>query len=181
MGLEEVRQEIVEEAEREAEKLLEEAEEEKEEILEEAKEEKKEVLKKAEEEAEKEAEAIRKKEISNARMEAQEKRLEAREEIIEEVKEKFRDRIEGLDQETERELVEESLEDLSQEIDIGVVRTREEIQDLAEGYGEFKEMDERGAVVKTADGSRRFDLTFDSIAENTVNESRKEVSEVLFD
>lgn len=180
MGLDAVKQEIKDEAEREAGNIISDAEDTKEEILEEAREETEQILEEAEAEARETAEALRKKEISGARMEAKEKRLAAREDVLEQAFDRFRERVDDLDEDTEQELVEAALERLQDQVDIGTVRAREALEDVAADYGTFEAHDDRGVVVETADGSRRFDLTFDTVAERTIDASRKEVSEVLF-
>lgn len=180
MGLEEVKNEIAREAQARADVILEEAEARKEEMLEEARQKAEKTVKKAEAEAEQEADALRRKKLSSARMTAKKKRLAAREELLEEAYSQFKDRVQGLDEEKEAELIEKSLATLDEQVDIGTVYARSAHKDAAEEYGDFEERDIQGVIVETADGSRQFDMRFDEIAEQTINDNKKAVSEVLF-
>ncbi len=114
-------------------------------------------------------------------MQAREKTLQAREDVLQRVFDRFRDRVQDLDEETERELVEAALDRLDDAVDIGTVHARDALEDLASDYGTFTAHDDRGVVVETDDGTRRFDLTFDTAVEKTIAEARQDVSEVLFD
>lgn len=181
MGLEEVKSEIIDEAESRADVIIEEAEARKEEMLEEARKKAEEKVEQAERKAEQEAEALRRKKLSSARMQAKKKRLTARQELLDDVHEQFTDRVQNLDDDKEAELIEQALDDLDDQVDIGTVYTRSTHKDLAEKYGEFEEKDIRGVIVETADGARRFDMRFEEIAEQTINDSKKAVSEVLFE
>lgn len=181
MGLDEVRDEIINEAESRATVIREEAEARKEELLEEARTKAEEIVDEAKEAAEQDVDALRKKKLSSARMQAKKQRLAAREELLDDVYAQFRERVQAIDDESEAELLEQALDRLDDDIDIGTVYTRSEHQDLADQYGEFAEKDIRGMIVETADGSRRFDMRFDEIAEQTINENRKAVAEVLFE
>lgn len=180
MGLEQVTQEIVEDAETEAEDILERAKAEKEDRIHKAEKEAEKILEQAEREAEEEAEALRQKELSSARMKAKELKREAREDALQTVFDRFRESLDELDEEEQRELVANALERLEDDVDIGVVQTREPFKDLAEEYGAFEELGSRGIIVESADGSRRFDLRFDTVAQKTVQENRHDVAEVVF-
>ncbi|MFB6077105.1 MAG: V-type ATP synthase subunit E family protein [Candidatus Nanohaloarchaea archaeon] len=181
MGLQDVKTEIIDEAEREAEQIRSEAEEQKQEILEEAEERKQEILEEAETEAEERIEALRKKELSSARMEARQMKMEARQDVLDDAFEAFRDAVHDLDSDTEAELVEDALEALADRIDIGTVTVADAFEDIASAYGTVETDDVRGVIVESADGSRRFDMRFDRMADRTIEEHRQEVAEVLFD
>jgi V/A-type H+-transporting ATPase subunit E len=181
MGLDEVRTEIIDEAESRAEVIREEAEARRDELLEDAQDTADEIVEQAKQEAEQEAEALRKKKLSSARMDAKKQRLGAREELLDDVYSQFRDEVQEIDDDTAADLLESALDRLDNDIDIGTVHTRSAHQDLAESYGAFAETDVRGLIVETADGSRQFDMRFDEITEQTISENRKDVSKVLFE
>lgn len=181
MGLEQVKSEILNEAETRANTIIEEAGERRDELLSEAEEKADRIVSEAEQEAENEAESLRQKRLSAARMEAKRKRLEAREDVLEDVCNQFKERVNDLDEETEAELIENALESLSDDIDIGTVYTSNDHKSLSEDYGDFAEKDIKGAIVETADGSRRFDMRFENIAEQVIDDNRQDISKVLFE
>lgn len=181
MGLEHVKEEIVQEAQQRAKAIVQEAEARKDNLLSEAEQNAEEIVAKAEKEAEKEADALRRKKLSAARMQAKRKRLEAREDVLEQVYEQFRDRIQNLDEDKEEELIKNVLDRLDDQIDIGTVYAGKDHKTLAKKYGDFTEKDIRGVIVETADGSRRFDLQFDEVADGTIDDNRQAVSKVLFE
>lgn len=180
MGLEDVKNEITEEAAAEAKTIVDEAEARKQELLDEAEQDAEQIVEQAEQDAEQEAASLRRKKLSAARMDAKKKRLAAREELLEAVYDQFRERVNDLGEEKTRELIENALERLSDDVEIGTVYTREAYKDLAREYGEFEEKDVHGVIVETADGSRQFNLRFDTVAEQVINDNQKAVSEVLF-
>ncbi|MDY6769666.1 MAG: V-type ATP synthase subunit E family protein [Candidatus Nanohaloarchaea archaeon] len=181
MGLDAVTQEIADEAEAKAERIRQEAKQQREELLDEAREEAERIREQARNDAESEAESLRRKELSAARMDARQERLAAREDVLEDVFDRFRDRVHDMDDDTEEELVAAALDRLDDDIDIGTVHARDALEDVADEYGTFEPHDARGVVVETADGNRRFDLTFDSVADDVIAGARKEVSQVLFE
>ncbi|MDY6768860.1 MAG: V-type ATP synthase subunit E family protein [Candidatus Nanohaloarchaea archaeon] len=181
MGLDDVTQEIIDSAEEEAEAIRSEAAAEKEQILDDARAEAEQIRDEAEAAAENEAEALRKKELAAARMDARQAALAAREDVMDDVVDRFHDRIEELDEDDEHVLVAAALDRLDGAVDIGTVHVSDHLHDLASDYGDVEPMAERGVVVESSDGTRRFDLTFDTIADKTVRENRKDLSEVLFD
>ncbi len=181
MGLEQVKDEILNEAETRANTIIEEAEARRDELLSEAEEKASSIVEEAENKAENEAESIRRKRLSAARMEAKRKRLEAREDILDDVYEQFKERVQNLDSERESELIENALESLSDDIEIGTVYVSPDHKSVANRYGDFKEKDVRGVIVETADGSRRFDMRFEKVAEHVIRENRQDVSKVLFE
>ncbi len=181
MGLDDVTQEILDEAQREAEQIRADAEEQVEEILDEAEEMKQEILDEAQRDVEQEVEALRKKELSNARMDARQTKLAARESVMEDAFDAFRDRVADLGAADERELVAAALDRLDGRLDIGTVTVAGDLEDLAAEYGDVETADIRGAIVESADGTRRFDLRFDAMAARAIEANRKAVAEVLFD
>ncbi len=181
MGLEQVKNEILNEAETRANKIIEEAEEQRDELLSEAEEKADRIVSDAEQDAENEAQALRQKRLSAARMQAKRKRLEAREDLLEQVYDQFRERVQDLDEDREEELIENALESLSDDIEIGTVYASAAHEDLAEQYGDFEEKDITGIIVESADGSQRFNMQFDDVADHVIDENQQAVSKVLFE
>lgn len=180
MGLDDVKAEILDEAERKAQNIVDEATDHKDEVLSDAEQRAENIVEEAQNEAEKEAEALRRKELSSARMEARKKRLAAREDVLDDAFDQFRETVLNLDEDEERELIEAGLDRLSETADIGTVHAPAAFEDLATEYGDYAELDGRGFIAETADGSRRFDMRFQQIADDVIEEHRKDAAEVLF-
>lgn len=180
MGLEDVKEEILNQAEQQARNIVEEAANHKSEVVSEAEQKAENILEEARQEAEKRAEALRRKELASARMAARKHRLAARQDVLEEAFTRFREELQGLDEDTERRLIEAGLERLSNTVDIGTVHAPPAFQGVAEEYGDFVELDGRGFIAETVDGSRRFDMRFQQIADDVIQDHRKNVAEVLF-
>lgn len=180
MSLEDVKDEILDEAERKAQNIVEEASSHKDDVINAAEERAESIVEQARQEAEKEVEARRRKELSSARMEARKKRLAARQDVLDDAFDRFREELDALDENEERDLIETGLDRLSSAVDIGTVHAPAAFEDLATEYGDFAELDGRGFIAETADGNRRFDMRFQQIADDVIDDHRKDVAEVLF-
>lgn len=177
MGLEEVKGEILQDAEDKASEIIEEAEAEAEKIKEQAEAEANELREKHKEELEQKKESTRKQGLSNARMKAKEEKLRAREESLSEVFEEFEDRLEDLDDEERANFVESCLDNV--EFSVGKVVGSSEFEDAVDVDFEEKE-DIRGVIVVSEDGTRRQSFTFDKIIQQFRDQYRKQVAEKLF-
>lgn len=180
MGLDDVKAEILDEAERKAQNIVDEATDHKSEVISDAEARAEEIVESARNKAEKEAEALRRKELSSARMEARKKRLAARQDVLDDAFDQFHEEIEELAEDEERALIKAGLDRLSDTADIGTVHAPPAFERLATEYGDYAEIDGRGFIAETADGNRRFDMRFQQIADDVIQEHRKDVAEVLF-
>lgn len=179
MGLENVKDDIISEAEQKAEQIRQDAEDEASEILQEAEEKADRIMEKAEKEIEKEKEALEKQKISNANMKARETKLKAKQEKIEEVFKHFRQRIKTMSQSEKEDFVKNCIN--SVQFDVGEVMASEEFRDAVESAGYNAEsLDEPGVVVVSENRERRQDFTIERIAKNFRDQHRKKVAEVLF-
>jgi V/A-type H+-transporting ATPase subunit E len=176
MGLEDVKQDILEEAETEAEEIISEAEQEKKRILEEANEEAEKIREETDEEIEEKKEALEKKAVSNANMEAKKKKLEAKEDGIEEAFESFRETLEQLDEDERESFVENAVEDAG--FEVGEILASGDYQDLTDH--ESSSLEEEGFILVSEDGQRRLNFTLDKIVSDFREEYRSEVAEKLF-
>lgn len=179
MGLKDVKDDILTEAEQEADEIVSEAEEEADKILQEAEEQADSVLQDAEEEIEEKKNSLEKQELSNARMEARKKKLDAKQEAIEKVFEGFQDELEDLSEDERKRFVNNCLE--RAEFEVGAVKASEEFKDAveAEGY-DPEDFHKTGILVVSKDGNRKQEYSFERIVQNMKDSYRKEVSEVLF-
>ena len=177
MGLEDVKNEIIEDAKQEKRQLLREAEEKEQEIISEGEAEAEEIKKDAEEEIEEEKESIRKRTESNANMEAKKLKLEAKQNLIEETFEKFRSNLEDLSDEERRDFVNNAVENAG--FEVGKIRGSSSFKDAVENY-EFEEVEDAGIVLISSDGERRVNYKLDKILEDFKQDYRKKVAEKLF-
>lgn len=179
MGLEQVKSEILEDAEEKADRIVEEADEEREQIIDEAEQEAEKILEEAREEVEQRKEAIERKELSNARMEAREEKLEARQEWIDRVFQEFRDRLGELDAGERDSYVENCVSRVG--FDIGRIIGSEEFREAVEDAGhDFEAGEKEGITIVSENGERRQDFSFDRIVERFRDEYSREVAQRLF-
>lgn len=180
MGLEQVQDEILEEAEQKANKIVEEAEEEAEEIVSDAEQKAELIEEEAEREIEEKKESIRKKKLSNARMEARQLKLGKKQEKLDEAFESFREELEKLDEEDRQEFLQSCLDRVN--FEVGTVKASRDFRDAVEEEGfDFKESSSAGVILESEDGERRQNFSFDKIVENYRERYRKRVAETLFE
>ncbi len=189
MSLDTVVADIQAEAEAQAEEILAEAEEEAEAIREEAEAEAEAIRETAERNVEAEIEQERDQRISNATLEAKQKRLEARRDALFTVRERVEEAIASLPEDKRKTLTRELLEDATTEFDEADVYARPADTDLVteilEDYDGFSLAGETdclgGVVLEGEDGRIRVDNTFDSVLETVWDENLKALSDVLFE
>ncbi|MFB6213762.1 MAG: V-type ATP synthase subunit E family protein [Candidatus Nanohaloarchaea archaeon] len=177
MGLEDVKSDILNEAEQESNRIVEEAEEEAEEIIEEAEEEAESIREQAEKEIEEKEESIKRKALSSARMKAKQVKLREKQKHLDTAFRDFREKLEDLADDEKEAFVESCLDRAS--FEVGTVRGGEEFSDAVSK--DFEEADIDGIILESEDGERRMDFTFDRIVEDYRENHRREVAEALFE
>lgn len=177
MGLEDVKNEIIAEAKQEKEVILGEAEEEKNEILEEAEEKAEKIREEAEQEIEDKKESMEKRAVSNANMDAKQKKLEAKQYSIQEVFHDFRENLEDLSEEEKQDFVKNAVEET--DFDVGKILGSSEFKDALSDY-ESEELEDEGIILVSSDEERRVNYTFDKIVEDLREDYRKQVADKLF-
>lgn len=177
MGLEQVKDEILQEAREEAAEIREEAEEKADQILEDARKEADRIREKMEGEIEEEKQAMEKKAMSNARMEAKQQKLREKQKRLDEV---FLEFTENLDIDNRENFVSRCIEKAGFEPER--LKASPGFEEVAEELGlEFEKAEIDGVILESQGGERSIDFTLDSIAENYRKNHRKEVAERLFD
>lgn len=176
VGLEEVKNDILQEAEQKADKIVEEGKKEAEEIVSEAEEEAEEIREKHREELEKQKESYRRKAVSNANMKAKQERLKAREEKLDKAFDRFHEKLKDMDSEDREKYVSGCLNKV--EFEVGKVIGGEEFEDSVDT--EFEEDDIEGVIVVSEDGTKRQNFTFDKIVGQFRENYRKDVAKELF-
>lgn len=180
MGLKEVKQEILNEAEKEAEEIKKQAEKKAEEIKKEAREKADSINSEAEKELEEEKSSLKKRAVSGARMEARKKKLKAKEEKINSVFRRFREELEDLDDERKKSFVENAIDRTG--FDVGKAFASEGYRELLEDQGlDVETLDDEGFVLQSEDGERQRKFTLERIVESFKESHRGEVAEVLFE
>lgn len=176
MSLEDVKTDILNEAEQKSDQIITEAEEEAEKIIEEAENKADSIREKAEKEAEERAESIHDKILSNARMQAKQIKLEEKQKHLDTAFQGFRDEVENLSREERDKFVDSCLERAS--FEVGTVKGSPEFKD-AVSSASFEEADIDGIILESKDGERRMDFTFDRIVQDYREKLRRDVSQVL--
>jgi V/A-type H+-transporting ATPase subunit E len=179
MGLEQVKDDIVEEARQEADNIIEEAEEEADEIVEEAETEAQKIKEDAEQEVEQEKDALERRKISNANMKAKKQKLKAKEDKINEAFNDFRNELKSMSASDKETFVESCFDKVS--FEIGSVGASEDFQDAVEAQGfEPEDLDEPGIVLMSENGERQQNFTVEKIVDNYRENHRKTVAKELF-
>lgn len=187
MGLEKVIQEIYQKGDEEVKKIKAEAESEAKRIIEEAQERAKDILRKAREEAEREAEALRRREISSVSLEMKRLMLNKQKELLDSVFESLVKRIKEMDLETKRKLMKKLIENNAVE-GMRVYSAKEDEELVKNVINELKlklsyagNIDCLGGVIlESPDGEIVIDLTFDKILSRVQEMKVGEVSKILF-
>ncbi len=177
MGLEQVKDDVLQEAQQKADKINKEADKEAEEIREEARVEADKIRQEAEQEAESEADRLEKKELSKKRLEERKKTQNLKSEAVQEVFDDFREYLEEEVSEKCDEFVENVLEEV--EFEVGTLVIPED-RDLETEFETDNSLDEEGVVVVSEDGSRQISYTVDRIVKEYRKNHRSEVAETLF-
>ncbi len=186
MALEVLIEEINKKGEEEVRKIKAEAEKEAERIIAEAKEKAEDIIKKAKEDAEKEAEMLRRQEISSVNLEMKRLMLNKRKEVLEEVFKLVEDRIRKMDPEEKKRLLEKLID--SCELEEAVVYSNKDDESIVreiisgrKGYRYGGHIDCLGGVIlESTDGEVRINLTFDDLLAQVYESKMSEVSKILF-
>jgi V/A-type H+-transporting ATPase subunit E len=192
MSLDNVVEDIRDEARARAEEIREQGEHRAEEIIETAETDAEELLEAREADVERQIEQEREQALSSAKLEAKQERLEARRDVLEDVREQVESEITDLSGEKRKELTRSLLEAAAPEFEdeesvsvYGRADDEELLEDLLAEYDGFEYAGEYdclgGAVVEGTDSRVRVNNTFDSVLESVWQDSLKDVSEKLFD
>jgi len=182
MPLEPIIEEIIRKGHQKVSEINRSAEEEAEKIISEAKDESREILKKAREEAEKEAERLRRQEISGINLEMKKEELLKKRDIVEKVYDLLIERVENMD-EKEREKILKKILERYRDGDY-VVYSNKNDEKIVKKISKFKyggNVDCIGGVIlESRDGEFRINLTFDYVIQEMYESKMKEVYERLF-
>jgi len=187
MALESIIQEIYKKGEEEIQRIRQDAQREVEKIIAEAKEKAEEILAKAKEDGEKEADRLRRQEISSVKLEMKRLMLNKQKEILEAVFESLRQRLKEMDIETKRKIVMALIK--ANAMPGMVIYSSREDEDLVKSIIQELGLDLRygghieclgGIILETQDGEVRLNLTFDELLNQLYEQKISEVSKILF-
>ncbi|WP_144905206.1 V-type ATP synthase subunit E [Halobellus captivus] len=192
MSLDNVVEDIRDEARARAEEIREQGERRADEIVETAETDAEELLEARKESVERQIEQEREQALSSAKLEAKQERLEARRDVLEDVRSRVESELTSLPDDKREELTQALLADATDEFDegesvsvYGRADDAELLESLCEEYDGFEyagEYDCLGGVVVEGESSRvRVNNTFDSVLGSVWENNLKNVSEILFD
>lgn len=185
MSLERLIQRIREESENEINSIISEAEEKAKEIVEEEKEKGRKDAEKIKNTAIKDAERIKEKIIAGAKRKARMYMTNAKEDVIKLCFDTVRKKLMELDGEKYVEVVTKMVEEVIKEMgDAYIISTRKEDKKIAKKLGlEIKGKKEGigGIIIKSKDGSKEVDLTFDFLLDRKKEEIRISIAKKLFE
>jgi len=184
MGLEDVKKEILKQAENTAQQRREEAEEEADRILEEAEEEAEDIRSEIIDDAEEQVDQIRRERIASARMDAKKQKLAAKQDVMDEAYDKLEQRVHALDRESKVELIRTVLDELGTEHAIGHVHVphgfKDAVKDLTDADVSTRDDLDAGVIVEDSSGDLSFNYSFATVLETIRKENRQELAETLF-
>ena len=192
MSLDNVVEDIQDEAHARANEIREEGERRAEEIVETAEADAEELLDARKKEVERQIEQEREQAVSGAKLEAKQERLEARRDVLEDVKAQVETELRELSgddrEELTRALLDEAATEFEGQASVAVYGREDDadlIEELVADYDGFEyggEHDCLGGVVVDATDSRvRVNNTFDSVLDDVWEDNLKDVSGILFD
>ena len=188
MGLEKVKQEILDSAREEAGKLTEKAKEEAKAIERSAEKQARDYERMAEEGTEKSVELMKRRELAAAELEVQKKALEAKSELIEAVFSEGWKKLRNLGEKTREAHIKGLLERAMKEMDVAVVKCSAKDSRLVSNYsgeGKIKIVAagdiSGGIIAESADGRLKVDYSYDALFEQVKSKVLIDVAKTLFE
>lgn len=184
MGLEDVKKEILKQAENTAQQQREEAEEEANRILAEAEDEAEAIRSDIIDDAEEQVDQIRRQKIASARMDAKKQELAAKQDVMDEAYDQLEQRVHDLDKDRKVELIGSVLDELETEHDIGHVYVphgfKKAVNGLTDATVSIRDDLEDGVIVEDSSGDLSFNYSFATVLETIRKENRQELADTLF-
>ncbi len=186
MPLDNVIEEIYEKGREQVESILKEAEKEAEKIIAEAKREAEEILKKAREDAEKEAENLRRQEVSSVSLEMKRLFLNKQKELLESVFDLTKQRVREMGEEDRKKLLEELIKKNARDGMVIYSRKEDEsvVKEIIGSLGKKIEYGGNinclgGVILEDSKEGIRINLTFDELLNQLFEQEMSEVSKIL--
>lgn len=180
MGLEEVKEEILNSARNDTNKIIEEAKIEAQQILAKATKRISDYNNKLKEDKKKLIENLEKMKIAQARSEAKKLILDKKKEIIDDVFEKAKQKLASLSETKRGEYIQKLIEKAKNEMETATVYCNKKDKQFIGDFN-YQETDIIGGViVENQDGSVRIDYSFETMLNNVKEASLQKISKILF-
>ncbi len=180
MGLEEVKEEILNNARNDSNRAVEEVKKEAQQIISEAKKKIEGYKKKAESDKEKLIENLEKMKIAQARSEAKKLILNRKKEIINSVFEKARQKLCGLSDSKRDEYIEKLIEKAKKEMEIATVYCNKKDKKFLQDFNCEETNIIGGVIVENNDKSVSIDYSFETLLGNIKEASLQKIAKLLF-
>jgi|ETNmetMinimDraft_2_1059921.scaffolds.fasta_scaffold102593_1 V/A-type H+-transporting ATPase subunit E len=181
MGLEKVKDEILNNANREAEKLKESANEEVKKIMNSTEEKVLELNKKASDETKSIIQSLKNRENASTELDLKKLSLDSKKEMVELVFKEAKIKISKLSEAKRKEIIKRLFEKAKNEIEIKTVYCNKKDSKFFEGFKVKVEDILGGLIAENEDGSVRVDYNFDSLLQNLRENYLQDISKILFD
>ena len=184
MAMQDLIQEIKNQADKEIDEIINKAKEEAKKIIDEARNKAKEEAKKIEADGKKQASIVKGKILAMARRKANKHIIEAKEMAIQECIDEIRRKLKNLKGKKYEDFVEKSIKEAMKELkDCYILVSRKDDEKIAKKFGiEVKGKINAigGVIIKSKDGSKEIDATFDFLLEKKKEEIRIKIAEKLW-
>jgi V/A-type H+/Na+-transporting ATPase subunit E len=180
MGLEKIKQEIVDKALQAEKEIIAEALKAVDKIKKEASEKAKRLKEEAANRLKSELQTLENRERSIQNMESQKLMFEAKKELMEKAYNEAVDKIEKMPKKEREEIMKSLLKRAKGEIDVKVVYAHAEDKSIIGSSFELKDLYSHGIICENEDGTVRVDYTFHSLFEEVKENTVKKASEILF-
>ncbi|MCX8146925.1 MAG: V-type ATP synthase subunit E family protein [Candidatus Woesearchaeota archaeon] len=183
MGLEEVKREIIEKAEKEARGIIEEGRKESNAIIEEINQKISEYRKEAENEAEKIIETMERREIAGVEFDVKKMMLDKKKEVIDSVFSYVKKKLIEMPEKQRERYIRSLVEKAKSEIKVKCIYGNKQDKKIIEKIPavKYKEADICGGIIaENEDGTIRIDYSYDEILEQIQKENLRQIAEMLF-
>lgn len=180
MGLEAVKEEILNSAKEEANSLIAEARKEANRIAKEAEKKIEELQAKSESETKKAFETIKRQELASAELENKKMLLEAKKQIIDATFAEARKKLESLDDKKREAIMKKLLERAKSEMEAAKIYCSKRDAKLAKGVNVQAADITGGLIAENEDGTVRIDYTFDTMLQSIKERELQNISKLLF-
>lgn len=180
MGLEEVKKEILDEAQQEADRIIGEGEKEAESIVSQAKQKAEEYREDVKADTERVLDTVERRALGTASFDVKKHTLDEKNDIIDEVMENVVERLRSESESKRKKLLQALLKKAKDEIDVGTVYVNKQDKKLLTGV-DVKVADIKGGLIaETKDGSVSVDLSFDEIIDEIRKNELEDINQRLF-
>ena len=181
MGLDEVKNEILEKAKKEAKSITDLAEKEASNIIADAKSKAKDFLKSANGEIEKEMQAMKRKELAKANFEVKKQMLDKKQELISKVYDEVSEQIKKLDSKKNEQFFGKLLSKASKQIEISTLYLNKNDKGFAKDYSWFSTGIIGGVIAENKEKTVKDDYSYDIILQTAKMKTMSDVVNILFE